>query len=93
MLGLMGTHKDWSVYMLRCKDGSLYTGSSNDVEKRVANHNAGKGAKYTAARRPVKLVFCEGLLSKEEAMRREYRMKQLPREEKLTLVLTQRNRL
>lgn len=93
MLEFMGTHKDWSVYMVRCQDGSLYTGCSNDVEKRVAHHNAGKGAKYTAARRPVKLVFCEGLLSKEEAMRREYRMKQLPRKEKLTLLLTQRNRI
>ena len=93
MLEFMAAKNNWSVYMVRCQDGSLYTGSSNDVEKRVAHHNAGKGAKYTAARRPVKLVFCEGLLSKEEAMRREYKMKQLPRKEKLTLVLTQKNRI
>ena len=52
----MTSAKEWSVYMLRCRDGSLYTGSSNNVEKRVANHNAGKGAKYTATRRPVKPV-------------------------------------
>jgi len=93
MVKTMAAKNNWSVYMVRCKDGSLYTGCSNDVKKRVANHNAGKGAKYTAARRPVKLVFCEGLLSKEEAMRREYRMKRLPRAEKLALVLTQRNRI
>ena len=83
---IMTAPKDWSVYMLRCRDGSLYTGSSNDLEKRLANHNSGKGAKYTAARRPVELVFVQKSLSKTEALSREYQIKQLARREKLALL-------
>ena len=89
----MATPKDWSVYMLRCRDGSLYTGSSNDVEKRVANHNAGKGAKYTAARRPVELVFVQEALSKTEALSREYHIKQLGRREKLALLESSKQKM
>ena len=63
------------TYILRCRDGSLYTGWTNDLEKRVSDHNAGKGAKYTRARRPVVLAYFEAFETKEEAMRREYAIK------------------
>ena len=74
------------TYILRCKDGSLYTGWTNDLEKRVACHNAGKGAKYTKARIPVELAYYESFQSKEEAMRREWEIKSLTRKEKLALI-------
>ncbi|HJC65089.1 MAG TPA: GIY-YIG nuclease family protein [Candidatus Blautia merdavium] len=74
------------TYILRCKDGSLYTGWTNDLEKRVACHNAGKGAKYTKARIPVELAYYESFQSKEEAMRREWEIKRLTRKEKLALI-------
>ena len=74
------------TYILECSDGSLYTGWTNDLERRVRAHNAGKGAKYTKSRRPVKLVYFETYSSKEEAMRREWEIKQLSREEKLNLI-------
>ena len=59
------------TYMLRCSDGTLYTGWTNDIEKRVRNHNSGHGAKYTRCRRPVELVYYEIFDTKEEAMKRE----------------------
>ncbi len=74
------------VYIVRCSDGTLYTGWSNHLEERIAAHNAGKGAKYTKTRRPVVLVYHEAFETKEEAMRREYAIKQLSREEKLQLI-------
>ncbi len=74
------------VYMLRCGDGSLYTGWTNDLEKRVKTHQAGKGGKYTRSRLPVELVWHELCESKEAAMRRESRIKRLTREEKLKLI-------
>lgn len=74
------------VYIVRCADGTLYTGWSNHLEERVAAHNAGKGAKYTKTRRPVELVYREAFETKEEAMRREYAIKQLSRKEKLKLI-------
>lgn len=74
------------TYILRCADGTLYTGWTNDLEKRLAAHNAGQGAKYTKSRRPVKLVYAESFATKEEAMRREYRVKRLSRAEKLALI-------
>ena len=74
------------TYILRCADGSLYTGWTNDLGKRLAAHNAGNGAKYTKSRRPVELVYFETFATKEEAMRREYAVKQLTREEKLRLI-------
>ena len=77
------------TYILECADGSLYTGYTPDLEKRVETHNAGKGAKYTRGRRPVKLVYSEKYDTKEEAMRREYQIKHLKREEKLALILSQ----
>ena len=74
------------TYILKCKDGSLYTGWTNDLEQRVAAHNTGKGAKYTKARRPVELVYFEEFETKEQAMKREYAIKQMARKDKLDLV-------
>ena len=74
------------VYILRCRDGSLYTGWTNDLEKRLAAHNAGTGSKYTRARRPVSLVYLEELDSKSQALRREAQIKTLSRAEKLALI-------
>lgn len=73
------------TYILKCKDGSLYTGWTNNLDKRIADHNAGKGAKYTKSRRPVELVYHERYETKEEAMRREYEIKKMKRREKLEL--------
>ena len=70
------------TYILRCSDGSLYTGWTNDITKRLAAHNAGKGAKYTKSRTPVELVYVEFF----DAMRREYAIKQLSRSQKLALI-------
>lgn len=70
------------TYMLRCQDGSLYTGWTTDIDKRVRMHNEGKGAKYTHSRRPVKLVYYETFGTKEEAMSREYAIKRLKKKEK-----------
>lgn len=60
------------TYIVECKDGTLYTGWTNNLEKRIADHNSGKGAKYTRARKPVTLVYYETFEAKEEAMKREY---------------------
>lgn len=70
------------TYMLRCKDNTYYTGYTNDLEKRVKAHNAGKGAKYTKGRRPVELVYYEEYEDKTSAMRREWEIKQMSRNEK-----------
>ena len=74
------------VYMVRCTGGQLYTGWTNDLKRRVAAHNAGKGAKYTKNRRPVVLKYYETFSTKQEAMRREWAVKQLSRKEKLALI-------
>ena len=74
------------VYILRCGDGTLYTGWTNDPAHRLAMHNAGKGAKYTKSRLPVELVHLEEYNSKEEAMKREAALKKLPRKVKLELI-------
>lgn len=74
------------TYMLRCRDNSLYTGWTNNIEKRLEDHNSGKGAKYTKARRPVELVYYESYETKEEAMRREWQIKQLKKSEKEELI-------
>ena len=73
------------TYILVCADGTLYTGWTNDLEKRLAAHNAGKGAKYTRSRRPVRLFYYEEFEEKGEAQRRECEIKRLPREKKLAL--------
>lgn len=74
------------AYILECADGTLYTGWTDDLEKRLAVHNAGRGAKYTRSRLPVKLLFYECYRTKEEAMRRENEIKRLKRKEKLSLI-------
>ena len=73
------------TYILRCRDGTLYTGWTNDIEKRVKAHNEGKGAKYTKARLPVKLVYSEEFETKTEA-KREYAIKRMRREAKEKLI-------
>ena len=78
--------KTWKLYMLRCRDGSLYTGITTDVEKRVAAHNAGKGAKYTRGRGPLELVYCEDCGDRSAALKRELEIKSLTKEEKLKLI-------
>ncbi|NBB99878.1 MAG: GIY-YIG nuclease family protein [Bacteroidetes bacterium] len=70
------------VYIVRCSDGTLYTGYTTDVERRVAQHNAGTGAKYTRGRRPVRLVYQEAHATVSEAMQREYAIKQWRRQRK-----------
>jgi len=77
----------WSVYLLRCGDGTLYCGIALDVEARLKQHQEGKGAKYTRGRGPLKLVYREACDSKAEALRRECQIKQLPRRRKLALLL------
>lgn len=74
------------IYIVRCADDTLYTGWTTDLAKRIAAHNAGNGAKYTRARRPVTLLYHETFETKEEALRREYAIKQLPREKKIQLI-------
>ena len=74
------------TYLLRCADGTLYCGWTNDLEKRAAAHNAGTGAKYTKPRRPVELAYYETFATKQEAMRREAEIKRLTRKEKLALI-------
>lgn len=92
----MAVKPRWQVYIVRCADGSLYTGVAVDVSRRVAEHNGtrsngaravrDKGARYTRARRPVKLVYHEAAANRSAACRREYRIKQLTRREKLALI-------
>ena len=74
------------VYMLKCGDGSLYTGWTNDIEKRVKTHSAGKGGKYTKSRLPVSLVYLEECETKSMALSREAEIKKLKRTDKLKLI-------
>lgn len=74
------------TYLLRCSDNTLYCGWTNDLSKRLANHNAGKGVKYTRSRTPVVLVYYETFETKQEAMKREAAIKKLSRKEKLALI-------
>ena len=74
------------TYILSCGDGSLYTGWTNDLERRLAAHSAGRGGKYTRSRLPVRLVYWEELPTRGEAMAREWAIKQLPRREKMKLI-------
>lgn len=74
------------VYILRCGDGTLYTGTTDDVERRFAAHSAGKGAKYTRGRGPLELLYREECADKSAALKRELAIKKLKREEKLNLI-------
>jgi len=74
------------VYIVLCRDKTFYTGTSNNVKKRIATHNAGKGAKYTSVRRPVKLMYTEELENKSAALKREIAIKKLSRQQKEALL-------
>lgn len=81
-----GSMARWFVYILRCGDGSLYTGISTDVEQRVVTHNAGRGARYTRPRLPVTVVHVERKRSRSTALKREAAIKALSRAEKLNML-------
>ena len=77
----------WYVYMVRCNDGTLYTGITNELEKRIKAHNSGKdGARYTRSRRPVKLVYSEKAGSKSIAAKLEYKIKKMTRAKKKEMI-------
>jgi putative endonuclease len=78
------------VYMLRCRDGSLYTGWTIDLTRRLARHSAGKASRYTASRLPVELAFAQAMTDRGAAMREEIRIKRLSRTQKLTLIAEDR---
>ena len=79
-------HQGKYTYIVKCSDETLYTGWTNNLKKRLEAHNSGKGAKYTKNRRPVELVYFEEYDTKQEAMKREYAIKQLSRQKKLALI-------
>lgn len=81
-----GKMTDAWVYMLRCRDGSLYTGWTNDLTRRLARHSAGKASRYTASRLPVELALALPMADRAAAMREEARIKRLPRPQKLALI-------
>lgn len=74
------------AYILRCRDSSLYCGYTNDLHRRLQTHNSGHGSKYTRSRRPVELMYYEAFLTKQEAMSREWHLKQLSHTQKLSLI-------
>ena len=80
------SNPSWVVYILRCRDKTLYTGSTNNIENRLMMHQQGKASKYTRARLPVKLLMKSGPLSKGDAQRLEMKIKKLPKEKKLSLL-------
>jgi putative endonuclease len=82
----------WTVYVARCRDGTLYTGVTTDLERRLAEHNAGRGCAYTRSRLPVTLVYYEPVDDRSRALRREYAIKQLARAEKEALAAVLRVR-
>jgi len=76
----------WQVYIIECKDGMLYTGITNNLNRRLSEHNSGHGGRFTKFRRPVKLVFNQEMSNKSEALKREIEIKKLARSEKISLV-------
>ena len=74
------------VYIVRCRDGTLYIGTARDIAQRLAQHDAGKGAKYTRSRGPVRLVWSEGPMTISRALRREHQLKQLTRPQKFAFI-------
>lgn len=85
--------KAWYVYILRCGDDTLYTGSTDDIARRLTAHNSGKGAKYTRGRGPLELVYSEELSTHSDALKREIAIKRLTRKEKLMLIQKEDNEL
>lgn len=82
-ISLLCTYRTWDIYILKCADDTLYTGITNNLDKRIEQHNRGKGAKYTRGRGPVTLIKSFRRFSKTDALKLEYKIKQLSREEKL----------
>ena len=76
----------WRVYIIECSDGSLYTGITNDLDRRITAHNDGRGAKYTKSRRPVRLRYSEPAADQKNASQREYAIKSLRKAEKMRLI-------
>ena len=74
------------VYIIKCSDGTFYTGYTIDIDRRIKEHNSGEGAKYTRGRTPVKLIYKESYNSRSNAQKREYEIKQLPRSKKEELI-------
>ena len=89
----MDPKNKYYLYVLECNDSTLYTGYTNNVERRVAVHNSGKGAKYTKARVPVTCVFHQQFETKSEAMKAEYAFKQLTRKQKLDYIRSYTNEI
>lgn len=89
----METKDKHIFYVLECADKSLYAGYTTDLERRVSQHNAGKGAKYTRTRIPVRCVYYETFKTKTEAMQKEYAFKQLKRKEKLKIIGSETNEI
>ena len=85
-MGALTVEKTWYVYILRCRDNSLYTGITDDLNRRLEAHNSGKGAKYTRGRGPVKLCYSEAQESYSAALNRVYAIKRLSRADKLALM-------
>ena len=78
--------REWCVYLLRCRDGSLYTGITNDLRRRLASHRAGTGSAYVRTRLPVRVVYRESRADRSAALKREAAIKKLTRREKLALI-------
>ena len=88
----MTSDKNWHVYIVRCRDGTLYTGITRDLERRITEHNSKKGgARYTKPRRPVRLVYSEQAESRSAAAQREYRIKKMALKKKNELINTAKN--
>jgi putative endonuclease len=81
-------NKDWKVYLVECSDGTLYCGITNDLKKRIEDHNSGKGAKYTRGRGPVKLKAWVTTWNKSAALKLEYKVKQVRKDKKIDVLLT-----
>jgi putative endonuclease len=79
-------HSNWLVYILLCSDDTLYTGCTNDIDNRLKKHNTGVASKYTRCRLPVKLLYTEECRNKSFALKREYRIKQLTKKDKIQLI-------
>ena len=85
-MSYMDKNDNWFVYILQCADNTLYTGSTNDLDKRLVKHNSGNGAKYTRSRLPVKIIYHETSKDRSTANQREAAIKKLTRKEKLELI-------
>jgi putative endonuclease len=86
------SNKKWVVYLLRCSDNSLYCGISNNLAARVAEHNSGKGSKYTRSRRPVALAAASPQMTQSEALKLEHKIKQLQADKKLARLIKEKDK-